>query len=488
MTAPEMPGDGAARPILNSIAVGISSTVLLSIIGAFAVRLITTHLGASAFGILVLVQAFVSLAWNASDLGLSQILQRDIARGDQDEGHLLSQALGLRTTLALVVIPVAAVIGLLVYAHRSGTLKLGLVLLLCSIPFAIAQEVAAAHFTSRLRNSILAIGSIAQQFIFVGLVLLAVELHRSIIFCIGASLVGSVLYACYTIVAARREVKFAPAFDRATWLSMLRTSTPIGLAYIIGSLYLKADTVILSFLSTTRQIGFYGVSYAIISVFLVLPVILTRTFIPSLVRSTGDSVESAANAALSYFAIGGTLSATGVMICGPTVVRLVAGAHFGPSILPLRILGLGLVFIFMTNGLASVCLARGNTKSLFKMSLISLILNIALNVIAIPDLGINGAAGATLVCEVFAMAFIMYLVATQVKVKPKVFRVLVRPVASGLITCGLFAPVLLRHGLEAGIGLGLIPIVIIVYFAVLVFLRGVPIEVRSAFTFPRHSK
>jgi O-antigen/teichoic acid export membrane protein len=488
MTTAEVPGDAAARPILNSIAVGIGSTLLLSIFGAFAVRLITTHLGASAFGILVLVQAFVSLAWNASDLGLSQILQRDIARGDQDEGHLLSQALGLRTTLSLVVIPVAAAIGLLVYAHRSDTLKLGLVLLLCSIPFAIAQEVAAAHFTSRLRNSVLAIGSVAQQVIFVGLVLLAVELHRSIIFCIGASFVGSVLYASYTIVAARREVKFAPAFDRAMWLSMLRTSTPIGLAYIIGSLYLKADTVILSFLSTTRQIGFYGVSYAIISVFLVLPVILTRTFIPSLVRSTGDSVESTANAALSFFAIGGTLSATGVMVCGPTVVRLVAGAHFGPSILPLRILGLGLVFIFMTNGLASVCLARGNTKSLFKMSLISLILNIVLNIIAIPDLGINGAAGATLICEVIAMAFIMYLVATQVKVRPQVFRVLMRPVASGLLTCALLLPVLLRRGLESGIGLGLVPIVIVVYFAILVLLRGVPVEVRTAFKLARHSQ
>jgi O-antigen/teichoic acid export membrane protein len=383
---------------------------------------------------------------------------------------------------------VAAAVGLLVYAHRSDTLKLGLVLLLCSIPFGIAQEVAAAHFTSRLRNSILAIGSIFQQLIFVGLVLLAVELHRSIIFCIGASLIGSVLYATYTIVAARREVRFAPAFDRAMWVSMLRTSTPIGLAYIIGSLYLKADTVILSFLSTTRQIGFYGVSYAIISVFLILPVILTRTFIPSLVQSTTEKVEGAANAALAYFAIGGTLSATGVMICGPTVVRLVAGAHFGPSIPPLRILGLGLVFIFMTNGLASVCLARGNTKSLFKMSLISLVLNIVFNLIAIPIFGINGAAGATLICEVFAMAFIMYVVSSQVKVKPKVLRVMMRPVASGLVTCALFAPILLRRGLEEGIGIALVPIVIIVYFAVLTAVRGVPVEIRTAFKVTRHSR
>jgi O-antigen/teichoic acid export membrane protein len=98
MTSFEAATDGAPRRILNSIAVGIGSTLVVSIIGAFSVRLITTHLGASDFGILILAQAFVALVWNVSDLGLSQVLQRDIARGDQDERALLSHALGLRVT------------------------------------------------------------------------------------------------------------------------------------------------------------------------------------------------------------------------------------------------------------------------------------------------------------------------------------------------------------------------------------------------------
>lgn len=480
--------DGTPRRILNSIAVGTGSTVFISILAAFSVRLITTHLGASAFGVLVLIQAFVSLAWNVSDLGLSQVLQRDIARGDQDEKWLLSQAMGLRGTLGLIVVPVAAAIGLLVYANRPDTLRIGLVLLLCSVPFSIAQEVASAHFNAQLRNTILTIGSVIRQVVFVGLVFLAVELHRSIMYCIAAALVGSVISAVYTIVAAKREVNFRPAFDRQTWYSMLRISSPIGLAYIIGSLYLKADTVILSFLSTVKQIGYYGVSYSIVSVFLVLPVVLTRSFIPSLSKPAGESIESEVNASLAFFAIGGTLCATGVIVCGPTVVRLIAGPHFGPSILPLRVLGLGLVFIFMTNGLSTVCLARGFTNKLFVISLVCLILNIALNIAAIPSFGITGAAEATLVCEVISMALMMQLVSSQVKVRPKVLQALTRPSAAGLITCVLLAPAYLHHGLSVGIGIVLIPAVCIVYFGILVVLGGVPIEVRSVIQSRRRAR
>jgi O-antigen/teichoic acid export membrane protein len=475
----EAVSDDSPRRILNTLTAGIGSVVFVSILGAYSVRLMTTHLGATSFGIFVLVQAFVSLAWNFSDLGLSEVLQRDIARDDQDERWLLSHAMGLRVTLGILVVPVAAVIGLVVYSQRPDALKIGLILLLCSVPFAMAQEVAAAHFTARLRNTVLAIGSAVQQLIFVGLVLLAISLHRSIVFCIGAALAGSVISSLYILVAARREVNFSPAYNRATWISMLRTSSPVGLAYIVGSLYVRADTIILSFLSTVKQIGYYGVSYSILSVFLVLPIILTRTFIPSLVKASGESVESTADASLVFFAIGGTFSAAGVMVCGPTVVRIIAGTHFGPSVIPLRVLGFGLIFIFMSNGLSSICLARGATSKLFQVNAISLLINIGLNIAAIPSFGINGAAEATLLCEGFSMLFMMYVVATQAKVKPKVFQSLTRPFAAGLIACAVFAPVYLHHDLGVGIGLALVPGVCVVYFGALAAMRGIPDEIRS---------
>jgi O-antigen/teichoic acid export membrane protein len=165
----------------------------------------------------------------------------------------------------------------------------------------------------------------------------------------------------------------------------------------------------------------------------------------------------------------------------------VSGTHFGASVTPLRILGLGLVFIFMTNGLSSVCLARGHTNSLFKMSLIGLVLNVVLNIITIPTFGIKGAASATLVCEVLSMFIMMYLVSTQVKVRPNLLRAMSRPLGAGVVTCAVLAPIFVRHGLSTGVGLALIPGVCVVYAVALAALRGVPAEIRTAVTSLRRS-
>jgi O-antigen/teichoic acid export membrane protein len=384
--------------------------------------------------------------------------------------------MGLRVTLSALAVPIAAGLGFLIYADRSTTLKIGLVVMLCSIPFAVSSEVSGAYFSSKLRNTVLAVIAVVQQVTFVGLVILAVSLHKSVVFCLGAALVGMIVASILTNALARREVPFAPSYDRGVWWSMLRTSSPIGLAYVVGLLYFKADTLILSFLSTSKQIGYYGAAYSIVSVFLVLPTVLTRTFLPSMVRASKETIEGSIRSTLIYFSIGGTFSATAIMVCGPTVIRVVAGSRFGASNAPLRILGAGLVFIFIATALSSVCIARGSGNKIFVMSVVSLVLNVALNIVAIPTFGIKGAAVATLICEVISLALFIRLVRSEVGVHVRVIQSLARPFVAGLITCVVLAPIYLRSNLSISYGLALIPSTCVLYLASLALLKGLPRE------------
>ena len=474
MSTSEDAADETQRRIFSSISSGIIATVIIAALGAVSIRAITTRLGAAAFGIFILVQSYVTVIQTFTDLGLAQVLQRDIARGDQDEKSLLSHAMGLRVTLSVLAVPIAVGLGFLIYADRSSTLKIGLVVMLCSIPFAVSSEVSAAYFSANLRNTILAVIGVIQQVVFVGLVIVAVSLHKSVDFCLGAALVGMIVGSTLTNVLARREVPFRPSFDRAVWMSMLRTSSPIGLAYVVGLLYFKADTLILSFLSTSKQIGYYGAAYSIVSVFLVLPTVLTRAFLPSMVRASDETIEGSIRSTLVYFSIGGTFSATAIMICGPTVIRIVAGPLFGASNPPLRILGFGLIFIFVATALSSVCVARGFGNRIFVMSVVSLVLNVALNIVAIPTFGIKGAAVATLACEVISLGLFIRLVRRKVGVQIPVISTLARPAGAGLVTCLVLAPIYLRTNLNVGYGLALIPATCVLYLVSLALLRGSP--------------
>jgi O-antigen/teichoic acid export membrane protein len=246
---------------------------------------------------------------------------------------------------------------------------------------------------------------------------------------------------------------------------------------MVGVLYFKADTLLLSFLSTTKQIGYYGAAYSIVTVFLAAAGILTRTFLPSMVRAGKDVIEQSIHSALAYFSIGGTFSATAIMVCGPTVIRIVAGPHFGAADLPLRVLGAGLIPIFFSTALSSVCIARGFGNKLFTVSLVSLVVNVALNIAAIPHFGIRGAAVATFLTELVSLSLFMHIVRRETGVRSHVLQALARPLAAGLVTSIALAPIYLHSDLKVIVGLALIPVTCVLYCAALALLGGLPKEV-----------
>ena len=212
-------------------------------------------------------------------------------------------------------------------------------------------------------------------------------------------------------------------------------------------------------------------------VFLAIAGIMTRTFLPSMVRASKEAIEDAIHSAIGYFSICGTFSATAIMVCGPTVIRIVAGPHFGSADLPLRILGLGLIPIFFSTCLSSVCIARGFGSKLFTVSIVSLVLNVALNIAAIPRFGIQGAAVATFCTELVSLTLFMHIVRRETGVRSGVVGALVRPLAAGLVTCLALAPIYLRSDLTVATGLALVPATCVLYVALLALFRGLPREV-----------
>ena len=213
------------------------------------------------------------------------------------------------------------------------------------------------------------------------------------------------------------------------------------------------------------------------SVFLVLPTVLTRTFLPSMVRATRETIEGSMQSALVYFSIGGTFSATAIMVCGPTVIRVVAGSHFGASNAPLRILGFGLIFIFIATALSSVCVARGSGNKIFVMSVVSLVLNVALNIVAIPNSASRARRSRHSYAKSYHSRLFIRLVRREVGVHiPGHTIARDVPFVAGLIPCVVLAPMYLRSNLSVGYGLALIPATCVLYLVSLALLKGLPRE------------
>jgi O-antigen/teichoic acid export membrane protein len=468
------------RRVYTSLASGFTSVVAISVLGAIAVRAITTGQGASAYGTFVLVMSVMTLTQNLSSLGMAQVLTREVASGKMEESRLLSLAMGLRVTLGVLSVPIAYAIGVALYGHHADDIRIALGIILLAIPLMAATQVCYAHFSAQVRNVVTASVSLAQQTVYCGLVLVAVFLQKSVVYSVAAVVVGWAVAAVIVLTLTRREVKVSVAFDRSEWMTMLRVSAPIGLAYILGTLYMKADTLILGAMSTTRQVGYYGVAYAVMSFFLVLPSVLTQTFMAGLTKASDVDLGPLMRNALTYFATLGVLATTGIVVCGSTIVRIFAGPHFQASVTPLRILGFGLIFLFTTSGLSGIAVARGSANRLFMLSSVALALNVLLNIAVIPRFGIRGSAAATVVCEALSSVLIAWLIRTELNLRPQTPRLLIRPLVAGVVTCAVLFPFYSRSDLGILGGIALIPAVGLIFAVVLLVVRGYPEDLASS--------
>jgi O-antigen/teichoic acid export membrane protein len=466
--------------IMVGVASGFGNTFVVSVLGALATHEMALHFGTRGFGIFVTALAFGGVVQNFTDLGLFQVLQRDIARDRSRAPRLMSLVFGLRMTLSALVVPVAIAIGYLVYRHHSSSLKIAIVLVLVGAPLTAMLQIISAYYAATARLPRVAVIGIVKQITFVVLVIIVISNRFSIVDCVAATLAGSVVATATSMLMVRSEVHLRFCVDRLEWKKMLVETTSVGLSSIIAYFYLTADVLILSVMVSTSQVGSYGVSYAVVSVFMAVPSLLSVAILPMIVHTAEDELESVVNATIRYFAIAGALTAALGIVIGASVIRLYAGPHFDSAVVPLQILSGGQVVLFMTQGLSNISIARGHHRKLFQCSLIGLVLNVALNLVLIPSFGIRGSAAATTLCELILSVVMARIIRKDLGVTPHVFRASWRAAIAAAVPC-LALWHWYAHGKASSLAGFLLAIPATALFVLVLFLlRGIPSEVVPA--------
>ena len=471
--------------LVTGVTSGVGGWIAVSVIGAFATHEIALRYGATGYSIFVAASTFGSVVENFTDLGLFQVLQRDIARDGSNASHLMGLVFGLRLTLSAIVVPISVAIAFAIYRHHPLSLRIAIILVLLSLPLASAQQVVIAYYSATARLSTTAIVGVIKQLIFVALVVMFIYFHLSVVYCVLASLAGSVFSTALGITLLRREIRLRLVVDVHAWAKMLAETTSVGLTSIIGIFYLNADILLLSVLASSKQLGYYGVSYAVISVFQVFPSLLSRAILTRIVQTADEKLSTIANGVIVYYAISGALIASLSIVCGSSVVRIYAGSHFGDAVVPLQILSVGQIFLFMSTGLSNISIARGHHRKLFQSGLIGVVLNVALNLVLIPRYGIRGSAVATTLCEVILSLVMMRIIRRDLKIVVHVVHASWRAILAASAPC-LILWHWYGHGKESVLtGIVLVAPTAFLFLVVLIFLRGIPPElvsmVRSVF-------
>ena len=466
-----------ARALLSGTVMLGAAAGLATLIRGLATLATVRYLGAADYGALAAALALATIACYAVDLGSSFQATRRIARNPRRAAEHLGNALLITLPLMLLLwgalLLVAPLLDYPVPAQRLILpVGLGMLLLAARAPF---------HAALRALNHLArtAISEVAAALAIALLLLFGIWRRQPLPY-FGhayaiAGLLGMVVAAALLLPLVR------PRPQLRTWPAFLRASLPFAASNLFYVIYGHVDTIMLAAMRSAAEVGAYSAAYRLVGLTALLPNALSAVILP-LAFATGATrtreLRRLFRLNLRWLAVIAVPLALLFWIYAPQLAAVLLGAEGSTAAPILRILALQIVLRFMSYAPADALYATGHEHTRVRLQAAAAVLNLLLNLIAIPRWGAPGAAAATLVTE----AFILLLFARRAAAATGslgMFRAAAGPAVAALIPAAL-----LLQLPSAGAGAFA---ALFTYVALLLLLRVVtPAELRELL--PRRSR
>ena len=377
-------------------------------VGLVISLLVARHLGPEMFGALSFALAFVGLFGPMASLGLRQIVVRDLVKEPGGMAAILGTAAAMRLIAGLLTYGLMG--GAILLLRPDDGLVTAMVIIIGLMVVVQVYEIAAFWFEAQVlsKYTVLATGAAFAIFTLVRIVLLVME-APVIAFAIATSAEAAVS-ACLVVAIflrkSHRPLSIGVHRDRARQL--LRDSWPLFLSGVAIIIYMRIDQVMLGQMLDVGAVGVYSVAARISEVWYFVPTIIAASVFPALIASR-ERNEAEYYARLQrlfdllvWLAIA---IAVPIMLLATPLVTLLFGDAYreaGP-ILAIHVWSGIFVFVGVASGKWYV-LENRQILSL-KRAVLGAVVNVGLNILLIPRMGVAGAAWATLLSYAVAAFF-----------------------------------------------------------------------------------
>lgn len=373
--------------------------------------LLARFLGPEVVGKYTFAIAFVTLFSMITDLGLSYVLIREVARAKERAQSYVQTVLAIKLVLAFVAY--GAALGMaFILGHPTATLQLialaGLIMVLDAFHFTLYGVLRGFQ---NLRYE--AIGMVVGQGITLVFGVIALALHLPLyafLIALGMGSVWNVLFAIHSLklgFVSTNKAKLLQLWPCLHWeivRPLVRAAIPFGLSGIFVKVYSYIDTVLLQHMRGDLEVGFYSVPYKITYAFQFLPLALSAALYPALSaawKQDTSRMRFIFERAVRYSILVSFPIVFGIAALAPEIILTIYGSAFASSITPLKISIFGLIFIFLYFPVGAFLNASDRQSvNTFFMGL-TMVANIILNLWLIPRFGAVGASIAAVSTNAF---------------------------------------------------------------------------------------
>ncbi|MEX2681005.1 MAG: flippase [Candidatus Sigynarchaeota archaeon] len=430
------------------------------------------YLGTFKWGALSTSLAFGAIFENFLEIGLNQLIIRDIARNPELAPEYLFNTCWIRVVLGCISLIFVTIFSFLFF-HTLLEIQTILILWISNIFYIIAfsfyaifQACEKMEFQSLgliISNTIINGGSILLIFINADFILITV---------IHPIANGIMLVYCWMVAKKRFQIKYT-AIQFHKWGKMLKISIHFFIGRFSTALYSYFSYLALSALHGSNSVALYDTANRIVFLIITFYSYLFNSFFPAMVKLKKDDkideFKQILDKIVRYLSSMSILIAGSISILATFIISFLYGSKYEESILILQILAWRLFFFAISSIYANLMYIFDQQRKWMIIVTTSSILSLISSLFFIQAFNIIGAAIISLTTE--ALVSILLIIFTKNKTGLINERILLKIALLGTIAILFqFIPI---PSIITGICLFLVIIIVLIFIMNLISLREI---------------
>ena len=363
-------------------------------------------LSPDGFGKVNFALAIITYFILLSNMGVSLLGTRDIARQKDRIGYYINNIISLRLCLSALGISIILTASL-VLDSPDEILELILIYSLGLVPLSFFLDWV---FQGQEEMGYIAASRIITNGVNIVLIFCLIRSPEQLMLVPWCQVCGQMAASLFLLLSLKRRFRFPRlSFQWKAWWTIIRPSLPMGAALFMNQIILNLDTVMIGLMKGDYDVGLYQAAYQIVFFLIIISnayfdavfPVLSKYFEISLHALRQIQILSARIVSMIGLplAVGGTFLATEIII-------LTFGAEYAGGTIPFKILIWSVFLILINNIYSRGLLACNRQKDFLLVLLVQALVNIGFNFILIPPWGLMGAGISTILAE--GAGFILY--------------------------------------------------------------------------------
>ena len=373
-------------------------------VGLFVGIWIARYLGPDGFGLLNFAIAFVALFSPLADLGLQAVVVRELVKRPEDRAQIVASALTLRLIGSIMAVLLVSAYVTLSRPDAAGRLVV-IAVALSLIPQ--SWDVIDFDYQSRMHARPIVIIRTVSLLMF-ALVKVALILSQADVLWFAAATTGEIALSalCMRVLFDAELPSFSVSqASRLQMAQLLKSCWPLAISSLSIVLYMRIDQVMIGEMLGHDGVGLFSAAVRVSEAWYFIPVAIATAISPALTVAHATSKDDYGRKLLLSIRL---LLGVSIAIAAPLtfwsdeVVALLYGPQYLGAGAVLAIHAWAGVFASLGVAAGPWFVNEGLLKWRMWHTLIGASLNVLLNLVLVPRMGLSGAALATLVSYALA--------------------------------------------------------------------------------------